>query len=66
MTGMVAGARVNADEIPVITGRLRLVALLLATIGLGGGVAAALIASEPVLLLVGVAAGLGVTQLTGY
>jgi hypothetical protein len=66
MTEMIIPARARRDEVPIIVGRLRLVAWLLATVGLGLGVIAALATGHPTFLLLGVAAELGVSQLTGY
>jgi hypothetical protein len=54
------------DEVPLIMRRLRLVAWLLAVVGLGLGSVVALAAGQPAFVLVGVAVALGVTQLTGY
>jgi len=66
MTSVTVGVQMAHDEVPLIMRRLRLVAWLLAVVGLGLGSVVALAAGQPAFVLVGVAVALGVTQLTGY
>lgn len=66
MTDVMMSQQTRAEELPTILARLRIVALALAIFGLSAGMIVAAFTGEPLFLLLGAAAGLGVTQLTGY